>query len=78
MGLQAHVFCGCYEHGRVKHPLPDPEIVGVYANGVVTIATCRLTWNEGIGGILWDGRMLKQSRKSWNGLHSWAGRPPLP
>ena len=42
------------------------------------IATGRLTWIEGIGGILWDGRMLpKVSRKSWAALHAWAGHPPL-
>jgi DNA-directed RNA polymerase specialized sigma24 family protein len=43
------------------------------------IATGRLTWNEGIGGIFWDGRMLpKVSQKSWAALHSWAGHPPRP
>src|ERR1039458_7101106 len=32
MKLQAYVFCGCYEHGRVKHPPPDPEIVSLHSN----------------------------------------------
>jgi hypothetical protein len=35
MKLQAYVFCGCYEHGRVKRPPPDPEIVDVSTNGDV-------------------------------------------
>lgn len=35
MKLQAYVFCGCYEHGPVKRPPPDPEIVGVLTNGDV-------------------------------------------
>jgi hypothetical protein len=43
------------------------------------IATGRLTWTEGIGGIFWEGTMLpKVSRKSWAALHAWAGQPPLP
>jgi hypothetical protein len=43
------------------------------------IATGRLTWTEGIGGIFWEGTMLpKVSRKSWAALHAWAGHPPLP
>src|ERR1019366_4586484 len=33
MKLQAYVFCGCYEHGRVKHPPPYPEIVSLHPNG---------------------------------------------
>ena len=33
--LQAYVFCGCYEHGRVKRPPPNPEIVDVSTNGDV-------------------------------------------
>lgn len=35
MRLQAYVFCGCYEHGRVKRPPPNPEIVDVLVNGDV-------------------------------------------
>ena len=35
MRLQAYVFCGCYERGRVKCPPPDPEIVDVSTNGDV-------------------------------------------
>lgn len=35
MRVYAYVFCGCYEHGRVKRPPPDPEIVGVLTNGDV-------------------------------------------
>jgi hypothetical protein len=35
MKLQAYVFCGCYEHGRVKCPPPDPQIVDVLTNGDV-------------------------------------------
>jgi hypothetical protein len=33
MRLQAYVFCGCYEHGRVRRPPPDPEIVSLHPNG---------------------------------------------
>jgi hypothetical protein len=33
MKLQAYVFCGCYEHGRVKRPPPNPEIVSLHPNG---------------------------------------------
>jgi hypothetical protein len=33
MRLQAYVFCGCYERGRVKRPPPDPEIVNLHPNG---------------------------------------------
>jgi len=33
MRLQAYVFCGCYEHGRVKRPPPNPEIVCLHPNG---------------------------------------------
>jgi hypothetical protein len=33
MKLQAYVFCGCYERGRVKRPPPDPEIVSLHLNG---------------------------------------------
>ena len=43
------------------------------------IATGRLTWNEGIGGMFWDGVMIRMvSRKTWAVLYEWAGRPPLP
>ncbi len=35
MKLQAYVFCGCYERGRVKRPPPNPEIVDVFTNGDV-------------------------------------------
>ena len=31
--LQAYVFCDCYEHGRLKHQPPNPEIVAVLPNG---------------------------------------------
>jgi len=79
MRLQAYVFCGCFEHGRVKRPPPELAIADVYTYGDVTIATGRLTWNEGIGCILWDGRILpKVSRKSWAALHAWARHPPRP
>ena len=30
MRIQAYLFCGYYEHGRVKSPPPDPDIVDVY------------------------------------------------
>ena len=33
MKLQAYIFCGYYEHGRVMRPPPDPEIVDVSSIG---------------------------------------------
>lgn len=33
MRLHAYVFCDCLEQGRLKRQPPNPEIVGVIANG---------------------------------------------
>jgi hypothetical protein len=33
MGLDAFVFCSCYEKGRLKRPPPHPELVHVLPNG---------------------------------------------
>ena len=39
----------------------------------------RLSWRAGIGGIFWEGYMLRQlSRKTWAALYEWAGRPAMP
>ena len=39
----------------------------------------RLSWRAGIGGIFWEGYMLRQlSRKTWAALYEWAGSPALP
>jgi hypothetical protein len=35
MGLDAAVYCDCYEKGRVRKPPPQPELVYVDANGQV-------------------------------------------
>src|ERR671936_3121543 len=33
MGLDAFVFCDCYEKGRLKRKPPDPKLVYVLPNG---------------------------------------------
>jgi len=33
MGLDAFVFCDCYEQGRLRRKPPDPELVYVLPNG---------------------------------------------
>jgi len=33
MGLDAFVFCNCFEVGKLKEPLPHPELVYVKENG---------------------------------------------
>ena len=39
----------------------------------------QLSWISGIGGIIWEGVMLRQaSKKTWSALYEWAGRPALP
>jgi hypothetical protein len=37
MGLDAVVYCDCYERGRVRGPPPQPESVYVDANGQVCL-----------------------------------------
>lgn len=37
MGLDAVVYCDCYEKGRVHRPPPQPELVYVDANGQVCL-----------------------------------------
>ena len=36
MRLQAYVFCDCYEQGRLRRPLPNPELVKILPNGDLT------------------------------------------
>jgi len=36
MKLQAYVFCGCFERGKVKRPPPNPKIVGILTNGDIS------------------------------------------
>ena len=33
MGLDAVIFCDCYERGRLKTPPPNPKLVYVFQNG---------------------------------------------
>ncbi len=43
------------------------------------IASGHLSWNDGIGSILWQGtRLPKLSRRTWETIYEWAGRPPMP
>lgn len=37
MGLDAVVYCDCYEKGRTRRPLPQPELVYVDQNGQVSL-----------------------------------------
>ena len=36
MGLDAAVYCDCYEAGKVRNPPPQPELVYVDENGQVS------------------------------------------
>jgi len=64
--------------GRVRRLVVDHKI-NSRARVRAAIESGRLSWNEGFGGIIWDGVMLPQvSRKTWAVLYEWAGRPPLP
>ena len=64
--------------GRVRRVVEDCGIAS-RALARYAIVTGRLTWNEGIGGMFWDGVMIRMvSRKTWAVLYEWAGRPPLP
>lgn len=37
MGLDAQVYCDCYEKGKVRRPPPQPELVYVDENGQVCL-----------------------------------------
>ena len=64
--------------GRVRRVVVECGI-GSRALARFAIETGRLTWNEGIGGMFWDGVMIRMvSRKTWAVLYEWAGRSPLP
>jgi predicted DNA-binding protein (UPF0251 family) len=64
--------------GRVRRVVEECGI-GSRALARFAIVTGRLTWNEGMGGMFWNGVMIRAvSRKTWAVLYEWAGRPPLP
>ncbi len=43
------------------------------------IRSGRMKWLQGMGGVIWEGRMVeKVSHKTWEAIHAWAGHPPLP
>ena len=63
---------------RVRRVVMDCEI-GSRALARAAIESGRLSWNEGIGSIHWDGAMLPLvSRKTWAVLYEWAGLPLPP
>jgi predicted DNA-binding protein (UPF0251 family) len=68
----------CLLPARVRRVVEDHGI-GSRALARQAIESGRLSWLDGIGGIFWDGVMIRQvSRKTWAALYAWAGRPPLP
>jgi hypothetical protein len=38
LGLEARVYCNCYEMGRIKVPPPDPDLVVVTVDGLPEIS----------------------------------------
>jgi len=63
---------------RARQVVVEHEI-GSRALTRSAIESGRLSWKQGIGGIFWNGVMLRNlSEKTWLALYDWAGRPPIP
>jgi hypothetical protein len=53
--------------------------IGCRASARAAMESGRLSWQDGICGIFWDGDMLRQmNRKTWVALYEWAGCPTMP